>query len=360
MTNFFNRCPQTIDRPYPRWGESRFLQVGYRDDPLHVLWRPSDSRSQDGLLLVHGMNEYIGRYRHVAEHFGRHFNVLGVDLHAHGLTNPVLRRADREIATGAKTWRADDAFLQQLHLKTLENLRQDFRFALDSLQRRCDGHVFVLAHSLGGLVAASALLQENDGIRGILLLGPAFAVSRFPGWRGRLANPMMKTSFRLLEQCYMSHHSLVCLATSLMDGMMEALSRPGLRGLFSPCRPEWILDYLTDWEQERERLRKDCYMIPRVLMRYVRGVEKEIVHFRQRMQEFRLPYFLVYSEEDPITAPWGNRDFSASTLANHPHNAVMSLPGPYHEHLFMKPPVPQRILEAMDAWMQALMKKTKA
>ncbi len=360
MTNFFDRCPQVIDRPYPRWGESRFLQPGYRGDPLHLLWRESDAPARDGILLVHGMNEYVGRYRHVAEYFGRRFNVLGVDLHAHGLTNPVLRRADKEITTGAKTWRADDAFLQQLQLKTLEILRRDFRTALEDLRRRCDGHVFVLAHSLGGLVAASTLLQGNGGVSGILLLGPAFSVSRFPGLRGRLANPVMETSFRWLERCLAAHDGLACLATSVLDGIMEVCSRPPLRGWFSPCRPQWILDYLTDWEEERARLRSDCYIIPRVLMSYVRGVEREIAHFRRRMQAFRLPYFLVYSEEDPITAAWGNRDFAASTRGNHPLNEVMPVPGSCHEHLFMKPPAPQKILRILDGWMGEVMKKAKA
>ncbi len=358
--NPFNRCPQIIDRPYPYWGESQYLLVEYRANPLHVLWRPSDSRSCNGMLLVHGMNEYIGRYRHVAEYFCRRFNVAGVDLHAHGLTNPVLRQADSEIRAGARTFPADDAFLAQMQLQTLEVMRQDFRAALKFLRGQCEGEVFVLAHSLGGLVAASALLGSEDGVRGVILPGPAFSVSQLPGWRGKLANPMIKTSFQLLEKCIHHHDSFACMATLPLDGMMEGLSLPGLRWLFSPCRPEWILNYLTDWEEERERLRNDCYIVSRVLMRYVHGVEKEIVRFRQRMRDFRLPYFLIYSEDDPITASWGNRDFAAMTAQNHPQNQVMSVHGSCHEHLFMKPPTPQKILQAMDRWLDEVMKKEKA
>lgn len=72
------------------------------------------------------------------------------------------------------------------------------------------------------------------------------------------------------------------------------------------------------------------------------------------MNAFRLPYFLVYADEDPITASWGNRDFAAKTLGNHDLNRVQALQAPYHEQLFMKPPTPQRLLQAMDDWMDVV------
>jgi len=361
MFNPFNRCPQIIGRPYPLWGEGHFVPVEYRQDPMHVLWRPSDSPSQAGMLLVHGMSEYIGRYRHVAEHFAGRFHVVGVDLHAHGLTNPVLRQADRAIRRGAQTYAAAAAFLAQAPLRTLDLMQADFSAALAFLRQRCHGPVFVLAHSLGGLVAASALLESNSGVAGVVLPGPAFSVSRLPGRRGLLANPLIDTSFRLSEKCICRQQSQACVATLLLEGLMAGLSLPGMRWLFSPCRPDWILDYLTDWEEERERLNDDCYMVPRVLLSYVHGIEQEIIRFRRRMSDFRLPYFLIYSEEDPITAAWGNRDFASQTSGNHPLNRILTIPGPYHEQLFMKPPMPQKVLHEVDLWLdEALSVKAKA
>ena len=352
----FLRCCQKVDRPYPRWGESHFLQVDHRRTPLHLLTRPAEN-PRGGMLLVHGMNEYVGRYRHVAMHFGRRFHMVGVDLHGHGLTNPVLRQADAAIRAGAERYNANRAFLEQAALRTLAPMKADFRAALDFLrQRQGNGPVFVLAHSLGALVAATALLESREQIDGILLPGPAFAVSQLPGWFGRLANPFINLTFRLFENCLNRSRKSACLASLPIEALAELASLPGLRWLLAACRPPWVLDYLTDWEEEKERLCQDPYIIPRTLLRWVLAIEKEIVRFRARMAGFEVPYFLLYCDKDPITAAWGNVDFARATMANHPDNQVRSLPLPYHEQLFLQPPQSDRLLAEMDAWLERRLK----
>ncbi|BCX88438.1 hypothetical protein MIN45_P0807 [Methylomarinovum tepidoasis] len=343
-------CRQWVTRPYPRWGESRFVAVPHRREPLHLLWQEAE-RPRGGLLLVHGMNEYSGRYRHVAAHFAAAWHLVGVDLHAHGLTNPVLRAADEVVRRGTARVDASAAFLAQADLRTLAPMREDFRSALAFLRRRCDGPLFVLAHSLGGLIAAQALLEEPHGVAGLVLFGPAFAVSRLPGWRGRLANPLIDVSFRAYEGCLIRRYVPACLATLPMEAVMELASLPGLRRLLTPCRPSWVLDCLTDWEAEKTRLREDGYIVTRTLLRWVVAIEKAIVCFRAHMAALRVPYFLVYAREDPITAAWGNEDFWHATRHNHPANRMLALPVPYHEQLFMKPPVPQRLLTEVTVWL---------
>ncbi len=364
---FSNQPAQLVKAPYPRWGESHFLPVSYRQSPLHILWRSCGGSARGGMLLVHGMNEYIGRYRPIAEHFAPDFDLAGVDLHAHGLTNPVLRRADEAIRNGVEAFDASDAYLEQAALKNLDIMRQDFVSALSFLCRRCDGPIFILSHSLGSLVAATAILAHSrsdspwiDRLAGILFVGPAFAISQFPGWRGRLINPLMAFSFKVLEIALSGRHEGVSpwqfhgakLLAWWMEMGMEILSLPGLRRVFTPSRPEWVLDYLTDWEEEKQRMRSDGYILKKVLMRYVFAVEKEIALFRQTMAAFNLPYLLIYGTEDVITASWGNRDFLDATLKNHSDNHSFSLPVPYHEQLFMAPPTPEKILQEMDVWLR--------
>ncbi len=98
-----------------------------------------------------------------------------------------------------------------------------------------------------------------------------------------------------------------------------------MRRLFSPSTPAWVVDYLTDWEEERTRHREDPLIIRRSVLRYVLAVEQEIIAFRRAMAAFETPYLLIYSELDPITPAWGNRDFSALTRYNHPDNRVIEL-----------------------------------
>ncbi|MDD5320383.1 MAG: alpha/beta hydrolase [Methylococcales bacterium] len=64
------------------------------------------------LLIVPGMNEHIGRYRDVARHFSARFIVGGMDMTAHGLSNPVLQKAHQSIKAGALAYDAGRAYLE--------------------------------------------------------------------------------------------------------------------------------------------------------------------------------------------------------------------------------------------------------
>ncbi|MGZ8096568.1 MAG: hypothetical protein ACXWUD_10040, partial [Methylosarcina sp.] len=143
------------------------------------------------------------------------------------------------------------------------------------------------------------------------------------------------------------------IAVPLQDGVIELLSLPGLRQLFSPTAPDWVKNYLTDSEEEKIRLLHDKYMIKRSLLSFVLGVEKEIIKFRERMKQFDMPYLLIYSENDPITPAWGNTDFAAATRHLNPLNRVVLLAGAsHHEQLFSASPVKEQILEIIDQWLE--------
>jgi alpha-beta hydrolase superfamily lysophospholipase len=365
---------QFVTQPYPRWGGEIVIEKPEGDPPmiLRVLSPPVPDKAPACLLIVHGMNEYVGRYGDIARHFAERYLVAGFDLHAHGLANPVLREADRAVRAGAKEYDVSEAYLAQASLGSLEPLRRDFDRALRRVLELCDGDdgssrpAFILAHSLGALVSASYLLEKNGDealrkrIGGIVFLGPAFAVSELPGWRGWLANPIIRLSFAAEERMAASPegfgalHRLWAAPTSLiLNGLFEGLSWPGVRALTTPGTPDWVPDYLTNWEEERQRHRADAYIIRRNLLSYVKGVEREIVGFRRRMAEFTLPYLLVYSERDPITASWGGRDFAAATQHRHPDNEVLFLPDKYHhEHLFAVPEETAEVLRRIDRWLE--------
>lgn len=94
-------------------------------------------------------------------------------------------------------------------------------------------------------------------------------------------------------------------------------------------------------------------MIKRTIMRYVLGVEREIIDFRRNMDQFDSPYLLIYSENDPITPAWGSTDFATATRHKHAHNRVVLLAGnQYHEQLFSAQPLREQILNIIDDWLQ--------
>lgn len=379
LMSILNACAhrQPVTQAYPRWGEEIWLS---RDEgepflPMRVL-SPRDPAAAPGcLLIVHGMNEYTGRYGEIAAHFARRFLVAGFDLYAHGLSNPVLLAADRAIAGGAAEYDVGGAYLAQSGLRDLAPMRRDFGQVLRRLVEICDRSgppgrpMFVLAHSLGALVAASSLLEPPTGdddprarVRGIVFAGPAFAVSEVPGWRGVFQTPFVKFAFHVKSHFLcpkeeplplLAANQVLALATvPVLDGVFEALSWPGLRAVFTPTTPDWVPDYLSDSEEERARHRADGYIIRRTLLRYVRGVAEEIIRFRRRMAEFAVPYLLIYAGGDPITPAWGNHDFAAKTFRKHPDNRMLPLPDKdHHEQLFSAPPLRDELLTKIDDWL---------
>ncbi len=373
-----NACmpAQTITKRYRSWGEEILLSAPESKIQLHLrLSLPKQPAFAPAcILIVHGMNEYVGRYANIARFFSAKYIVAGVDLRGHGLTNPVLFEADRAIANGVGSVDAGAAFLAQSELHDLGPMRQDLNAALEYLQRICaqtagqhPKPIFLLTHSLGSLVAASYLQNADPEnklrkrVAGIILSGPAFSVTRIPGWRGWFQNPFIRFSFHTHEHFLYPHDEpwpimalnqiISFLTVPLQDGIIGALSLPGMRIIFSPKTPEWVVGYLSDWEQEKQRHRADQYIIRQTQLNFALGIEKEIIAFRRSMVNFDTPYLLIYSAGDPITPAWGNRDFIKATLQNHSHNEVLELQDKsHHEQLFSAPPLNRLLLQKIDAW----------
>ena len=367
---------QTATAPYSIWGQAVYLNAHNKEARRSLQWLapPENVPVQGCLLIVHGMNEHIGRYGPIARHFAGRFLVAGIDLTAHGLSNRVLAKANDSIVKGAETYEVGDAFLEQARIRDLQPMRDDVKLALNYLSSRCDRvssrkplPIFILSHSLGSLVVSSYLLQaEHDPltarIKGIILSGPAFSVTEVPGWRGWFQNPVVDFTFHTHDHFLHPHEEappvmlfnqfLALVTVPLQDGMIELASLPGLRQVFSPTSPPWVKDYLTDSEAERELIDRDKYMLKRSVMRYVLAVEKEIISFRRNMARFDSPYFLIYSEHDPITPAWGSTDFAAATRLNNAGNRTVLLAGKsHHEQLFSAEPLRAQILALIDDWL---------
>lgn len=369
---------QFVSEPYPRWGEESDIRQSGDSAPLilRTLFPSESAKAPACVLLVHGMNEHIGRYGEVAHYFAQNFIVAGFDFYAHGLSNPVLQQADHALAAGMGRQDVSDAYRAQSALHNLEPMRRTLDQALRATIALCDGQgdrerpVFIVSHSLGALATASYLMQprtESDPadplrrVQGVVFLAPAFAVSEPPGWRGWLANPLIKLSFHA-ETHFLHPHDeslpllifnqlLSLLTVPLLDGVFEVFSWPGLRGFLTPGAQDWVVDYLTDSEAEKARLRADGWIIRRALLRFVKGIEAEIVRFRRQMDKFTIPYYLIYSEYDPITASWGSKDFARATLTHHADSDVLALSDlPYHQHLFLNEPARTELLKRIEQW----------
>jgi len=124
-------------------------------------WSPSSSQTlRATIVLQHGFGEYAERY--VARYneliprlVARGFEIKALDLMGHGRSPGIVRGV------------CDIRKAVQDHLQIRRN----------ALQERKNLPMFLVGHSLGGLVTAGSVAANGENVRGVILMGPAFAAT---------------------------------------------------------------------------------------------------------------------------------------------------------------------------------------
>jgi acylglycerol lipase len=122
---------------------------------LHELTWPA-ATAQGGVAIIHGYGEHIGRYDHIGKALAaRGLTARGIDFRGHGQS------------AGGRG-----------HIQRFDEYLDD----LAALAQRCASELsgrplFLLAHSMGALVAAEYLLKHgSDPFAGVVLSSPYFAL----------------------------------------------------------------------------------------------------------------------------------------------------------------------------------------
>ena len=109
-------------------------------------WMPAEPRGV--IVIVHGLAEHGGRYRETAELFAsRGWAVVAGDLRGHG--------------------RSPDPDGRRVHVGRFSDYFHDVDAFLGAA---CDAYpglpIFLLGHSMGGLIAISYVLRDPSGLAG--------------------------------------------------------------------------------------------------------------------------------------------------------------------------------------------------
>lgn len=134
--------------------EGRFK--GVRDlDIYHETWLP-EAQVEAILLVVHGLGEHSGRYANVVDHFvPLGYAVCGFDLPGHGRSD-----GSREVVERFTDY--------------IETLTAYYGIVKDWQPGK---PLFLLGHSMGGLIAAYYLLDQQSVFTGAILSAPGVKVS---------------------------------------------------------------------------------------------------------------------------------------------------------------------------------------
>ena len=112
-------------------------------------WLPENDPKRI-LLISHGLNEHCGRYQHLAEYFTeKGYGVYGFDHIGHGKSD------------GTRSFVKDFPTFTDPILIALDIIRTTYP----------DVPVFLVGHSLGGLIGAKFLIDYQDKISGAILSG---------------------------------------------------------------------------------------------------------------------------------------------------------------------------------------------
>ena len=119
---------------------------------VYQCWRPEAPRGV--LAIVHGIGEHSGRYPNVVSYLvERGYAVYGFDQRGHGRSPG-----------------------QRGHVDAFADLREDVQAFLAMVSSAEPGRpLFLMGHSLGGLIVLNYVLYHPEGLQGVIASGPALA-----------------------------------------------------------------------------------------------------------------------------------------------------------------------------------------
>jgi alpha-beta hydrolase superfamily lysophospholipase len=117
-------------------------------------WLP-EGEPRGVLLIVHGLAEHSGRYGNVVNHFvPLGYAVYGIDHLGHGKSEG-----------------------ERVHVKSFDDYTNTLKAYFDKVRGSQPGKpIFLVGHSMGGLIGATYLLDHQAELAGAVLSGPAVKI----------------------------------------------------------------------------------------------------------------------------------------------------------------------------------------
>lgn len=225
------------------------------------------------VVLVHGKDEHAGRYGHViAALTAAGYSVYAQDHRGHGRSDGQRGRIGRF-----------DDYVDDLDL-LVERVRQE----TSSLP------LFIIGHSMGGLIAIRYALRRQDRLAGLVLSGAALLVGeRVPGWKKRLLTRIARVF---------------------------------------PNRPLPIAEATTlsrDPEVQRRVENDPLFHRAPTTLGFAAAVLRAAEETLPRTRELRLPLLIMHGTADQITAPLGSD--TCYRLASSTDKTLKRWPDDHHE-----------------------------
>ena len=256
-------------------------------------WRP-DGPPKAAVLVVHGLGEHSGRYANVVEALvPRGYALYSLDHIGHGQSDGQREYVDRfsDYTVTLKTYFDQIRAAQPAPLP-----------------------IFILGHSLGGLISAVYLLDHQSELAGAVLSAPAVKAP---------AN--------------------ISPVTMLAGRLLSALApRAGILGLDAPAisrDPAVVSAYLND----------PLVYTGKTTARLGAEMLAAILRVRAEAPTLTLPLIIVQGSADKLVDPAGAQELYAAAAS--PDKTLKIYPGLYHE--VFNEPERQQVLDDVTGWLDA-------
>ena len=253
-------------------------------------WTP-DRPTRAVVVLVHGVHEHSGRYAYLASALmARGVAVRALDLRGHGQSEGPRGQVG-----------------------SFDDYAADVRAVLDDVLAESDVPVFLMGHSMGGLVAAAVVVARGtDGLAGVVLSSPAL---RVPG-----------------------------------PALLRRLAPYAARWAPNAALGRLDLSNLSHDPTVERNYRADPHTIKRAVTAHLgHEILAAADAVRERPDAFDAPLYLFHGTEDRLTDPDGSR-----WLAEHAASGDVTLrlwDGLYHETL--NEPERDEVIAALADWLDA-------
>jgi len=259
---------------------------------LYYRWHPTEEPRATA-VVVHGLAEHSGRYLHVFDALNAvGCDALGVDLRGHGHSGGPRVYVDRF-----------GDYLDDVD-----------RAIAHARERRPGAPIFVVGHSMGGLVAIHHALARGADVAGYVLSAPGLrAAVRVPGWKDALGKLMSKVWPKL------------AIPTGIPA---ELISRD----------PAVVKAYVDD---------------PLVTTKATARWYAEFVAAQQdalgRASQLTRPFLMLLGERDALVDPSGGRELFAAAGAE--DKTLKTYPGLLHE--VFNEPEQEQVLGDVREWLSS-------
>jgi alpha-beta hydrolase superfamily lysophospholipase len=255
-------------------------------------WLPQNP-PRAAIILVHGLGEHSGRYENLARHCTYlDFAVHAIDHYGHGKSDGHPGYVER-FSVYLDGVRALHEHVRQVHGET---------------------PVFLLGHSMGGLIAAAYLLEQQDAFRACMLSGPALKSDAEPP-------------------------ALVMVIVRLLAALVPTVPLLGLDPAGVSRDPDVVRAYVADPLVHHGKL----------TARLIAEMSKAMRSTLAQSRAIRLPLLILHGDQDVLTSPVGSQALLDAVSSK--DKTLKLYPGLYHE--IFNEPEKDDVLSDMTTWLEA-------